>query len=198
MIDHYRALFQRYGWLEDRLRWIVVRPLDEELTVDDLLWRLNGGRDPEHRVVRHPREAPSLEDRPLFFLFEDAGAWGLFEFGHGFVLPDDALAELSEGARLWMTSWHFNGGWTLLYAADGRIRAWTRDFVFTEFRSEDGDPSVLAGFRGMLDGLGPEDFQGRRAAALAFIEESAGLRLEGDWLDADEATAIILDGPSVA
>ncbi|WP_181448610.1 hypothetical protein [Nonomuraea aridisoli] len=46
MIDHYRRLFQQQQWFEEALCWIVVLPFDEETTADDLLWRLNGGRDP--------------------------------------------------------------------------------------------------------------------------------------------------------
>ncbi|WP_147267899.1 hypothetical protein [Spongiactinospora rosea] len=39
------------------------------------------------------------------------------------------MAHVYLWARLWMTTWHFRGGETLRYAADGRTRAEVRDFV---------------------------------------------------------------------
>ncbi|MET9249320.1 hypothetical protein [Nonomuraea sp. NPDC003709] len=144
MIDHYRNLFNRQQWFEDGLSWTVVQPLDEEITVGDLLWRLNGGRDPEERIMEYP--------------IEKAG-----------------------------------GGYTMLYAADGKIRARMRNFIFTRHAIQEGDPSILAEFRAMLDRLDPEDYRGKRSAAFAFIEASTGMGIEAEWLDVEEAPVIILD-----
>ncbi|MGP3955215.1 hypothetical protein ACTWPT_04400 [Nonomuraea sp. 3N208] len=193
MIDHYRDLFQRHGWLEDSLCWTVVQPRDEELTVDDLLWRLNGGRDPEERVMAYPREDALGEDRPVLLVVEGEGSWGFLEFTYGYATPDHIITDLSRDSRVWMTTWHFNGGWTILYAADGKIRARMRDFIFVAHRIEDGDPGVLAGFRAMLDSLGPEDYSGKRGAAFAFIEAETGVGLESDSVDVEDAPVIILD-----
>ncbi|GAA2849076.1 hypothetical protein [Nonomuraea rubra] len=196
MIDHYRDLLQRYGWLGDHICWIVVRPLDEGLTVDDVLWRLNGGRDPEHRVMAFPREEAAMEEeRPVFLVHEDEGAWGLLEFSLGYAVPDDVLARVSEDVQSWMVTWHFNGGATVLYAAGGRVRAWMRDFVLSGQRREGGDPDVLAGFRALLDTLGPEDHDGRRAAALAFVEQATGVGIERDCMDVKDAPVVILGDP---
>ncbi|MFG1972859.1 hypothetical protein ACGFJC_26330 [Nonomuraea fuscirosea] len=107
MLDHYRALFRRYPWLADSACWTVVQPFDDELTPDDLLWRLNGGRDPEERTLDHPMET---------------------------VLDE-------------------------------------------------------------LDDLDPEDFDGRRATALAFIEAATGVGIEIDRLDGEQTTVIVLDDP---
>ncbi|MFD0659525.1 hypothetical protein [Thermocatellispora tengchongensis] len=85
------------------------------------------------------------------------------------------------------------GGHTILYAADGKIRARLRDFIFAEHIIQEGDQSVLAGFHAMLDRLDREDYRGKRSAAFAFIEASTGVGLEGDWLDVEEAPVIILD-----
>ncbi|MFE3451788.1 hypothetical protein ACFXJ8_22980 [Nonomuraea sp. NPDC059194] len=68
-----------------------------------------------------------------------------------------------------------------------------RDFIFTEHVVEQGDPSIFAGCRSMLGSLGPEDYAGKRSAAFAFIEPAAGLGIENDPLDADEAPVVILD-----
>ncbi|WP_204051316.1 hypothetical protein [Microbispora siamensis] len=193
MIDHYRDLFEWQQWFEKALCWTVVQPFDEEITVDDLLWRLNGGRDPEERTMACPREDAVMEDLPVIFVYEGEGAWGFLEFSHGFATPDHILTELSKGSRVWMTTWHFNGGYTFLYAADGRIRARMRDFLFREHASLEGDPSILADFRAMLDGLDPEDYRGKRSAAFAFIEASTGMGIDGEWLEAEEAPVVILD-----
>lgn len=193
VIDHYRDLFNRYGWLENSLCWTVVQPLDEEITVDDLLWRLNGGRDPEQRTVAYPIEMAAEEGGPVLFVYEGEGAWGFLEFTYGYATPDHILTELSKGSRVWMTTWHFNGGYTMLYAADGKIRARMRNFIFAEHDAPQGDPGVLADFQAMLNSLGPEDYCGKLSASFAFIEASTGMGLESEWLDVEEASVIILD-----
>ncbi|MGV9328182.1 hypothetical protein [Streptosporangium sandarakinum] len=195
MIDHYRSLFERNQWLEDGLCWIIVQPLNEEITVDDLLRRLNGGRDPEHRIMEYPTEEAFTEDRPVFFVFKGQGGWGFLEFSYGIDPSDLVLTELSKEARVWMTTWHFKGGETLLYAADGKIRARMRDFLFPEHTIQQGDPGILTGFRAMLDSLGLEDYRGKCSAPLAFMEAATGMRLESEWLDVEEAPVIILDNP---
>lgn len=195
VIDHYRSLFERNQWLEDGLCWIIVQPLNEEITVDDLLRRLNGGRDPEHRIMEYPTEEAFTEDRPVFFVFKGQGGWGFLEFSYGIDPSDLVLTELSKEARVWMTTWHFKGGETLLYAADGKIRARMRDFLFPEHTIQQGDPGILTGFRAMLDSLGLEDYRGKCSAPLAFMEAATGMRLESEWLDVEEAPVIILDNP---
>jgi hypothetical protein len=197
VIDHYRSLFNRYQWLEDALCWTVVQPLDEEITVDDLLWRLNGGRAPEQRIMAYPTEEAYEENRPVLFVFKGQGTWGFLELAYGFATPDHILTELSKQSRVWMTTWHFNGGYTILYAADGEIRAWMRDFIFTEHRIEHGDSNILADFRAVLDSLDPEDYRGKRSAAFAFIEAATGMSLRGEWLDVEDAPVVVLDNPRV-
>ncbi|WP_068928659.1 hypothetical protein [Planobispora rosea] len=194
MIDHYRRLFERHQWLLNGLCWTVVQPLDDDLTVDDLLWRLNGGRDPERRGM-YFREAEELEEgRLVLLLVEEDMACG-FLSASGDPTPDAILAELSRGARVWMTTWHFKGGETLLYAAGGEIRAKIYDFVFAERLIEHGDQSILADFRTLLDGLGPQDYLGKYCAAFAFIEAATGVGLETEWLEAEEAPVVLLDNP---
>ncbi|MEU8320648.1 hypothetical protein AB0C33_20020 [Nonomuraea sp. NPDC048881] len=193
MIDHYRNLFSQQQYFEEALCWTVVQPRDEEITVDDLLRWLNGGRDPEKRIMEYPTEEAGEEDMPVLFVYQGEGAWGFLEFSHGFATPDHILSELSKESRVWMTTWHFNGGYTILYAADGKIRAWMRDFIFAEHTVQKGDPGILAEFRAMLDNLDPEDYRGKRSAAFAFIEASTGLGIESEWLDVEEAPVIVLD-----
>ncbi|MCK2221068.1 hypothetical protein MF672_045795 [Actinomadura sp. ATCC 31491] len=142
MIDYYRDLMRRYGWLEHGLRWIVVQPLDEELTRDDLLWRLNGGRDPERRVVPHPVEASANEDGALVFVVEGDGAWGFLDFT-GSTVPDELLAKLSAGARVWCTVWTFNRHDSLCYAAGGRVRARMSEFAFADHVRQEGEVVIL-------------------------------------------------------
>ncbi|MFC7107599.1 hypothetical protein ACFQQB_48740 [Nonomuraea rubra] len=113
----------------------------------------------------------------------------------GYAVPDDVLARVSEDVQSWMVTWHFNGGATVLYAAGGRVRAWMRDFVLSGQRREGGDPDVLAGFRALLDTLGPEDHDGRRAAALAFVEQATGVGIERDCMDVKDAPVVILGDP---
>ncbi|MGI5158406.1 hypothetical protein [Microbispora sp. CA-102843] len=62
-----------------------------------------------------------------------------------------------------------------------------------EHAIQEGDPSVLAGFRAMLDSLDPEDYRGKRSAAFAFIEASTGMGLESEWLDVEAAPVVVLD-----
>ncbi|MFI7534418.1 hypothetical protein [Streptosporangium sp. NPDC049376] len=195
MIDYYRDFFERHQWLENGLSWTVVLPLNEEITVDDLLRRLNGGRDPEQRVMDHPGEEAMDEGRPVLLLSEGEGTWGFLELAYGFGLSDRVLTELSRESRVWMVTWHFNGGYTILYAADGKIRARMRDFVFTEHRIEEGDPSILTDFRAMLDMLGPEDYRGKRSAAFAFIKAATGMDLDGELPVVENAPVVILDNP---
>lgn len=193
MIDHYRNLFARLQWLEDGLCWTVVQPLNEEITVSDLLRRLNGGRDPEERIMEYPIEEAGEVFQPVLFVYEGDGAWDFLEFSYGFTTPDYILGELSKDARVWMTTWHVRGGYAILYAADGRIRARIRDFAFAVHAVEEGDPIIFAEFRTMLDRLDPKDYRGKRSAALAFIEASTGMRIEADRLDVEDAPVIILD-----
>lgn len=195
VIDHYRRLFDRHQWLENGLCWIVVQPLNEEITVDDLLWRLNGGRDPEQRTMAYPTEEAIDELGSVLFVFEGEGAWGFLEFTYGMAPSDRILTELSKEARVWMTTWHFKGGETLLYAADGKIRARMRDFLFLEHIIERGDLSILTDFRAMLGSLDPEDYRGKCSASFAFIEAATGVGLESEWLDVEDAPVIILDNP---
>ncbi|GAA3442362.1 hypothetical protein [Planomonospora venezuelensis] len=195
MIDYYRDFFEQHQWLEDGLSWTVVQPLNEEITPGDLLRRMNGGRDPEQRTMEYPREEAMDEDRPVLLVSEGEGTWGFLELAYGFGLSDRVLMELSEESRVWMVTWHFNGGYTVLYAAGGEIRARMRDFIFTEHIFEQGDPNVLAGFRTMLDSLGPEDYSGKRSAAFAFIEAATGMRIEAGWPDVEDAPVVILDNP---
>lgn|GEM_PF-6615897 len=74
VIDYYRGFFERHQWLENGLCWIVVRPLNQATTVDDLLRQLNGGRDPEHRTMAYPTEEAIDEDLPVFFVFDNPDA----------------------------------------------------------------------------------------------------------------------------
>ncbi|PZG23641.1 hypothetical protein C1I98_36180 [Spongiactinospora gelatinilytica] len=193
MIDDYRSLLARHQWLENGLCWIVVQPLSEEINLDDLLWRLNNGRDPEQRTLANPIEPDADSDGPVIFVFEGEGAWGFLNFDHGITTPDPFLAELSKGSRLWMTTWHFKGGDTLLYAAGGQIRARHIDYVFGGRPVENGDPSVLADFRAMLTTLDQEDFRGKRSAAFAFIEAASTVGIESECLEAEEASVVVLD-----
>ncbi|MET9067201.1 hypothetical protein [Streptosporangium sandarakinum] len=195
MIDHYRSLFERNQWLEDGLCWIIVQPLNEEIMVDDLLRRLNGGRTPEHRIMEYPTEEAGEELQPVYFVFEDAGTWGFLEFAYGMAPSDHTLTELSKEARVWMTTWHFKGGETLLYAADGKIRARMGDFLFAEHTIQQGDLSILTDFRAMLDSLDPQDYRGRRSAPFAFMEAATGMGLESEWLDVENAPVVILNNP---
>jgi hypothetical protein len=195
VIDYYRSFFERHQWLEDGLSWTVAQPLNEEITVDDLLRRLNGGPAPERRIMEYPREEAVEEGRPVLLVSEGEGTWGFLELTCGFGLSDRVLTELSRESRVWMVTWHFNGGYTILHAAGGKIRARMRDFIFTEHVFEEGDPSVLADFRVMLNGLGPEDYRGKRSAAFAFIEAATGMDLESGWPDVEDAPVVILNNP---
>ncbi|SDM61707.1 hypothetical protein SAMN05421869_14938 [Nonomuraea jiangxiensis] len=194
VIDHYRDVLRRVAWL-DALCWIVVQPLGEHLGLDDVLWRVNGGRDPEQRVMAYPPEEALEAEEPVLFAFEGDGAWGLLEFTYGYGLSDQVLATVSEGARVWMASWRVTGGHTVVYAADGRIRARMWEFVFGDRREEDGDPSALAGLRTLLDGLARDDFDGKRAAVFAFTEQTTGVGFDADQLLAENAPVIVLDVP---
>ncbi|SDL35145.1 hypothetical protein SAMN05421874_1204 [Nonomuraea maritima] len=193
MIDHYRSLFDRHQWLEGALCWTVVQPLNEEITVDDLLRRLNGGRDPQQRTMEYPTEEAYREDQPVLFAFEGEGTHGFLEFSYGYATPDRILVELSRTSRVWMTTWHTFGGYMILYAADGEIKARMGSFIFAEHRIQQGDPNILADFLPLLDSLGAEDYRGKLSAAFAFIEASTGMRLESEWLDVEEAPVIVLD-----
>ncbi|NRQ31476.1 hypothetical protein HII36_06425 [Nonomuraea sp. NN258] len=192
MIDHYRDLFDWHQWLEHALCWTVVQPLDDEITVDDLLRRLNGGREPQH-IMEYPIEEAYTEEQPVLFAFESEGTHGFLEFSCGYATPDRILVELSKTSRVWMTTWHFNGGYTILHAADGEIKARISYFIFAEHRIQEGDPDIFADFLPMLDNLDPDDGRGKRSAAFAFIEASTGMRLESEWLDVEEAPVIVLD-----
>ncbi|MFI7444505.1 hypothetical protein [Nonomuraea indica] len=193
MIDYYRDFFEEHQWLENGLSWTVVQPLNEEIMLDDLLRRLNGGRDPEQRTMEYPREEAMGEDGPVLLVSEEEGTWGFLELAYGFGLSDRVLTELGTESRVWMVTWHFNGGYTILYAADGKIRARMRDFIFSEHAVEEGDPGVLADFRAMLDSLEPDDYRGKRGAAFAFIEAATGMGLEREWPDVEDAPVVILD-----
>ncbi|MEU8102244.1 hypothetical protein AB0C18_00800 [Nonomuraea muscovyensis] len=195
MIDYYRDFFEEHQWLENGLSWTVVQPLNEEIMLDDLLRRLNGGCDPEQRTMEYPREGAMGEDGPVLLVSEEEGTWGFLELAYGFGLSDRVLTELSTESRVWMVTWHFNGGYTILYAADGKIRARMRDFIFSEHVVEEGDPGVLADFRAMLDSLEPDDYRGKRGAAFAFIEAATGMGLEREWPDVEDAPVVILDNP---
>ncbi|WP_326633446.1 hypothetical protein OIE67_48765 [Nonomuraea fuscirosea] len=193
MIDHYRNLFDRHQWLEHALCWTVVQPLDEEITMDDLLRLLNGGRDPQQRTMEYPTEEAYTEGQPVLFAFEGEGTYGFLEFSYGYATPDHILVELSKTSRVWMTTWHNFGGYTILNAADGEIKAQMGYFIFAEHRIQQGDPNILADFLPMLDSLHPEDYRGKLSAAFAFIEAATGMRLESEWLEVEEAPVIILD-----
>lgn len=126
-------------------------------------------------------------------MFEGEGTYGFLKFSFGYRIPDHVLVEISKTSRVWMTTSHFNGGYTFLHAADGQIKALMGYFIFAEHRVEEGDSNAFADFRAMLDGLEEEDYRGKRSAALAFIEASTGMRLESEWLDVEEASVILLD-----
>ncbi|MEU6790426.1 hypothetical protein ABZ907_01895 [Nonomuraea wenchangensis] len=194
MIDYYRDLLQRRPWLEDCLCWLVVQPLDEDLTCDDVLWRLNGGRDPEQRIVPHPVETGADMDGALIFVFEGDGAWGFLDFS-GIPAQDELIAALSEDCRVWLTSWNFSGQSTLLYAAGGRIRTRVHRFHFADHITEEGDPAAVAGLHELLATAPRDDYTGRRAAALAFVEASTGVAIESERFDEEEGTVIILSTP---
>ncbi|MFI6511576.1 hypothetical protein ACIBCT_28535 [Streptosporangium sp. NPDC050855] len=196
MIDYYRDFFERHQWLENALSWTVVQPLDEEITADDLLRRVNGGRAPEQRVMECPREESGEEGCPVLLVSEGEGTWGFLDLAGGFGLSDRVLTALSAESRVWMVTWHFNGGYTILYAAGGEIRARTRDFLFTEHVVEEGDPSILADFRAMLDGLDPEDYRGKRGAPFAFIKAATGMALDSELPEVENAPVVILDHPA--
>ncbi|MEW9547158.1 hypothetical protein [Nonomuraea sp. NPDC050783] len=191
MIDYYRDLLRRHAWLQNGLCWLVVQPLGEEPAPDDLLWRLNGGRDPEQRVVEHPVEA-SIDEHGLLFVFEGDGARGYLNLS-GLRPSDHVLAGLSEGSRVWMTTWHFKGGHTVLYAAGGRVRASLGNFVFAGHLTEEGDPAALADLRATLGTLAPDDHTGKCAAALAFVEAATGVAVEGACFEEEAVPVVILD-----
>ncbi|GAA0952749.1 hypothetical protein [Nonomuraea longicatena] len=193
MIDHYRNLFDWHQWLEHALCWTVVQPLDKEITVDGLLRQLNGGSEPPQHTMENPTEEAFTGDQPVLLAFEGEGTYGFLEFSCGYAIPDHILVELSKTSRVWMTTWHFKGGYTILYAAAGEIKARMCDFIFAEHRIQEGDPNLMADFLSILDSLDPEDYRGKLSAAFAFIEVSAGMRLESEWLDVKEATVITFD-----
>ncbi|QYC38916.1 hypothetical protein Nocox_06445 [Nonomuraea coxensis DSM 45129] len=192
MIDYYRDLLRRHAWLEESLCWLVVQPLDEDLTRDDVLWRLNGGRDPEQRIVPDPVDANANMDGELIFAFEGDGAWGFLDWS-GVPASDEIVAALSEDCRVWLTSWNFSGQSTLLYAAGGRIRTRVHRFHFARHITEEGDPAAVAGLHTLLGGVPHDDYTGRRAAALAFVEASTGVAIESERFDEEEGPVIILD-----
>ncbi|WP_218128758.1 hypothetical protein [Nonomuraea maritima] len=195
VIDHYRALFRQHSWLTDSLCWTVVQPLDEGIALDDLLWRLNSGRDPEERVMDDPMEVAMDEDLALLYVFEGDGAYGFLEGRFGDSLPDELLAALSEDARVWTTSWGFNRTSTIAYAGGGRIRARIDNYV--RGQQIDDVPEIFADFPVMLDGLDREDLVGRQSAAFAFIEMATGVGVEGDRLDGEGCRVIVLDTPAL-
>ncbi|MDF5751389.1 hypothetical protein [Spongiactinospora sp. TRM90649] len=122
------------------------------------------------------------------------GTWGFLEFDHG-IPADHILTELSRDSRVWTVTLGPRGHCAPRYTAGGKTRAEIQSFVFGDHIVEMGDPSVLADFRTTPAGLDPEDFDGRRAAALAFVEAATGMGIEGEWPDADEAPVAILDNP---
>ncbi|MFF0774638.1 hypothetical protein ACFYUK_37525 [Nonomuraea wenchangensis] len=191
MIDYYRDLLQRRGWLEECLCWLVVQPLDEDLTCDDVLWRLNGGHDPEQRIVPDPVDANANADGALIFAFEGDGAWGFLDWS-GIPASDDIVATLSEDCRVWLTSWNFSGQSTLLYAAGGRVRTRVDRFHFADHITEEGDPAAVTGLHELLATVPRDDHTGRRAAALAFVEASTGVAIESERFDEEEGPVIIL------
>ncbi len=197
VIDHYRALFERHQWLKDSLCWTVVQPLDEGITLDDLLWRLNGGHDPEERTMDYPMEVAMNEDLTLLYVFEGDGAYGFLECRYGDPLSEELLSKLSEDARVWTTSWQFNGTSTIAYAGGGRVRARIRNYVLGDQVEEETAPGVFTGFHAMLDDLDGQDFDGKRSAAFAFIEAAAGVGVESDRLDGEEKSVIVLDTPAI-
>ncbi|MEV0308502.1 hypothetical protein [Nonomuraea fuscirosea] len=147
MLDHYRALFRRYPWLADSACWTVVQPFDDELTPDDLLWRLNGGRDPEERTLDHPMETALDEDLTMLYVFEGDGGYGFLECQYGRPLSGELLRTLSEDARVWTTSWSVNGASTMCCAGGGKIQAQIWNHVLGDRIDEEGAPDVLADFR---------------------------------------------------
>ncbi len=191
VLDHYRALFKWHQWLTDT----VVQPFDDEMTPDDLLWRMNGGRDPEELTVDHPMELALNEDLTLLFVFEGDGGYGFLECTYGDPPSDELLRTLSEDARVWTTSWQVNGTSTIRCAAGGRIQSSIWNYVLGERIDEEPAPDVFADFHVMLDALDREDFDGRRATALAFIEAATGVGIEIDWLDGEQTTVTVLDNP---
>ncbi|MEU7884241.1 hypothetical protein AB0B54_01955 [Microbispora bryophytorum] len=197
MIDYYRALFERHQWLTDSLCWTVVQPLDEGITLDDLLWLLNSGHDPEERTMDHPMEVAMDEDLTLLYVFEGDGAYGFLEGGYGYPVSDELLSALSEDARVWTTSWQFNGTSTIAYAGGGRVRARIRNYVLGDQIDEETTPDVFTGFHAMLDDLDRQDFDGRRSAAFAFIETATGVGVESDRLDGEGCPVIVLDTPAI-
>ncbi|MEV5892580.1 hypothetical protein [Nonomuraea fuscirosea] len=195
MLDHYRALFERHPWLADSACWTVVQPFDDEMTPDDLLWRMNGGRDPEERTLDHPMETALDEDLTMLYVFEGDGGYGFLECRYGHPPSDELLRTLSEDARVWTTSWQVNGASTICCAGGGKIQAEIWNYVLGDRIDEEGASDILADFRAMLDALDREDFDGRRATALAFIEAATGVGIEIDGLDGEQKTVIVLDHP---
>ena len=92
-----------------------------------------------------------------------------------------------------------DGGVALQRRSHARLRRGRRDqgvdallpFLFQD-RIEQGDPSVLEGFRATLDGLHREDYRGKESAAFAFVEEATGMGLETEWPDVADAPVVIL------
>jgi hypothetical protein len=197
VIHDYRTLFERHQWLKDSLCWTVVQPLDEEVALDDLLWRLNRGHDPEERIMDYPMEVAMDEDLTLLYVFEGDGAYGFLECRYGNPLSDELLSTLSEDARVWTTSWQFNGTSTISYAGGGRVQARIRNYVLGDQIDEETTPDVFTGFHVMLDDLDRQDFDGRRSAAFAFIEAATGVGVESDRLDGEGCPVIVLDTPAI-
>ncbi|UBU12505.1 hypothetical protein [Nonomuraea gerenzanensis] len=195
-MDHYRALFERHQWLKDALCWTVVQPLDEGITRDDLLWRLNSGHDPEERILDHPMEVAMDEDLLLLYVFESDGAYGFLEGRYGYPLSDELLSALSESGRVWTTSWQFNGTSTISYAGGGRVQARIRNYVLGDRIDEETVSDVFTDFQVMLDDLDRRDFDGRRSAAFAFIETVTGVGVASDRLDGAGCPVIVLDAPA--
>ena len=137
------------------------------------------------------------EDLTLLYVFEGDGAYGFLECRYGYPLSDELLSTLSEDARVWTTSWQFNGTSTISYAGGGRVQARIRNYVLGDQIDEEITPDVFTDFHAMLDDLDHQDFDGRRSAAFAFIETAAGVGVESDRLDGEGCPVIVLDTPAI-
>jgi len=171
--------------LREGMGWCVVEGIDAPVSLADAVRRL--GVDPSELTevdLEEVIDGPPCDS--VICIADHARGVALFEYGGREVVRFEVMRRLSAGARVHSTSWHFNGGDTMMYAAYGQLLTGLK----TEYPKDrwgerpdalDDDLRAVGGFA-LEDDLGPRPAGHPGVVALAAIELRTGVRPTLEWL----------------
>ncbi|MER5644300.1 DUF6461 domain-containing protein [Streptosporangium sp. NPDC002524] len=178
-LSHYRELLGAEEWLEVSMCWTVIIPTGGEISDDELIQGLSGGRRVELRFGGIGEF--DLEDETVVSFDRTGSMVTLFEGIGTQGRKPNVLRRISRNARVCGVGWDIDGNSRLNYFAEGAILA-SVDAAEPEDIHGDDQAVLQPELRLLSEVIASSDGDDWQAGALAVVEKVTGLRLTSQWL----------------